>query len=1157
MLCQNTANYCFFEYRLRGLKKMNYILNYVWLFKSPRFFKWNLILLCCFFVQINVHASISEQKDTIKASFSITDIQNIDSVSYRVTINAGKIHGLIKKQGIVLTRYDANDLERNNQIIGSIEINKISDSSCTGVFTFYAGMQKFGLKPYDLSYVYLAVPKNMYRGILLEMAKINLFLKGSTTPFTYEDLKPLYSWQTIFSLRSQEDELAVISKLKEVAINTGEMFRGQEEDHDMFKIVYENGKFKGYNVLEILELTTEIDVLMYLEYVSEYPYKYMGVDFRFDETYATWAINETPLTSKAGKVLQAYISYLLKNNMLKGNSEVMKYYLDNIEETPEGWIENLNLSDSIPIYVSLLEYVHTQNVPLFADAINLKVGNLYQIKEKPIEAIPYFTEVIESNSDSLNIAYAYWYRANSNSTLLEYQKAIADYDTVIARLKYSGAYGSKGWILIKTGKWRDAKEPVAKAYSLDPTSFSWAINAGHAMLLSNQFDSANFYYNVAVNNVKSLDEYYLGIEDFDLFIANGWYEAECKAIKKNFEERIKIDSVFNKIKSKECFNNFLSSQETKWGLTNLDSAIYFASILPQPDYAQIRKYKRWKAYSLFSLKRYAESYQVYLEALQLNIANLNNEDLLLEDYTDLATTAEILNNEELTKLYKELQNNLERKIGMVGTSKNLFFFGAASQSTNQIALNAFRDSLISKNNVLYYDKFSESASKTNSLIKLRNFVQAGKENDVLMFYFTGNSYNKNGKKGFVFGQDSVSTQSLISELLFVPMQNLLIILDADDIGFIEEFIAYKNQLFSESKTANIEIITTNKKRHFLESKNSSTIGFSLLEKVKKDKTISTNNLKQELEQGLEKNALYFNLSSYSSGNSFVLYKAQEQNQVISKRGMRGIEVEPIRDEQLSAASKENSVAIVIGVGDYTHWDKLKNPKNDATALHKILSEKYGFNSKLLLDPSIAEIEAMLRSIKHVNAESIVVFFAGHGYFEEETQQGYIVGRDSKLPKDDPNMSTYYSHNRLVAMLENLYATSNVLLVIDACFSGTIESESNTMGEGVCNQADGKGLSKDMYSDISDSLFLLQNLGCPTFKYITSGGKEYVPDGNKEHSPFAAKLLESLEQNSGIGNDAILTYTEIRMHLQRVNPQPRYGRFGRDFSSSEFLLLRQK
>jgi len=579
--------------------------------------------------------------------------------------------------------------------------------------------------------------------------------------------------------------------------------------------------------------------------------------------------------------------------------------------------------------------------------------------------------------------------------------------------------------------------------------------------------------------------------------------------------------------------------------------------LPQPDFAQIRKYKRWKAYSLFSLKRYAESYQVYLEALQLNIANLNSEDLLLEDYTDLATTAEILNNEELTKLYKELQNNLERKIGMVGTSKNLFFFGAASQSTNQIALNAFRDSLISKNNVLYYDKFSESASKTNSLIKLRNFVQAGKENDVLMFYFTGNSYNKNGKKGFVFGQDSVSTQSLISELLFVPMQNLLIILDADDIGFIEEFIAYKNQLFSESKTANIEIITTNKKRHFLESKNSSTIGFSLLEKVKKDKTISTNNLKQELEQGLEKNALYFNLSSYSSGNSFVLYKAQEQNQVISKRGMRGIEVEPIRDEQLSAASKENSVAIVIGVGDYTHWDKLKNPKNDATALHKILSEKYGFNSKLLLDPSIAEIEAMLRSIKHVNAESIVVFFAGHGYFEEETQQGYIVGRDSKLPKDDPNMSTYYSHNRLVAMLENLYATSNVLLVIDACFSGTIESESNTMGEGVCNQADGKGLSKDMYSDISDSLFLLQNLGCPTFKYITSGGKEYVPDGNKEHSPFAAKLLESLEQNSGIGNDAILTYTEIRMHLQRVNPQPRYGRFGRDFSSSEFLLLRQK
>ena len=49
-------------------------------------------------------------------------------------------------------------------------------------------------------------------------------------------------------------------------------------------------------------------------------------------------------------------------------------------------------------------------------------------------------------------------------------------------------------------------------------------------------------------------------------------------------------------------------------------------------------------------------------------------------------------------------------------------------------------------------------------------------------------------------------------------------------------------------------------------------------------------------------------------------------------------------------------------------------------------------------------------------------------------------------------------------------------------------------------------------------------------YLTSGGKEYVPDGRPgHHSPFARKFLEAL-RNYG-GNDGILTVNEIIQYVK--------------------------
>lgn len=71
-------------------------------------------------------------------------------------------------------------------------------------------------------------------------------------------------------------------------------------------------------------------------------------------------------------------------------------------------------------------------------------------------------------------------------------------------------------------------------------------------------------------------------------------------------------------------------------------------------------------------------------------------------------------------------------------------------------------------------------------------------------------------------------------------------------------------------------------------------------------------------------------------------------------------------------------------------------------------------------------------------------------------------------------------------------------------------------------------------------------------YLTSGGKEYVDDGQPgHHSPFARRLIEALR--SGGGADRILTTSELHGYLEKLRPEPRAGSFGSDEALGGFLF----
>lgn len=114
-----------------------------------------------------------------------------------------------------------------------------------------------------------------------------------------------------------------------------------------------------------------------------------------------------------------------------------------------------------------------------------------------------------------------------------------------------------------------------------------------------------------------------------------------------------------------------------------------------------------------------------------------------------------------------------------------------------------------------------------------------------------------------------------------------------------------------------------------------------------------------------------------------------------------------------------------------------------------------------------------------------------------------------------------------------------MLMMDVCFGGTLDP--------VIARARGA------VDEVSEREMLARKFSYKTRKYLTSGGKEYVSDGIPgKHSPFAAKLIESLRSFGG--DDRILTLSELQANMEKLKQVPSFGSFGEDEKLSDFVFV---
>ena len=167
-------------------------------------------------------------------------------------------------------------------------------------------------------------------------------------------------------------------------------------------------------------------------------------------------------------------------------------------------------------------------------------------------------------------------------------------------------------------------------------------------------------------------------------------------------------------------------------------------------------------------------------------------------------------------------------------------------------------------------------------------------------------------------------------------------------------------------------------------------------------------------------------------------------------------------------------------------------------------------------------------------DKFVLYFAGHGYFDEESNAGFWL--PSNAAKD--NDIEWISNSRVNNFIKSL-KPSKVLLLVDSCFSGSIFRGLNFNDE------------NKLVDDLSDNNDLNTRL------VITSGGNEPVLDGiNTKNSIFSIAIQNVLNDNKSISAstlfDKVKSSTKNILLKENFKQTPQYsplivgGHTGGDF-----------
>ncbi len=215
------------------------------------------------------------------------------------------------------------------------------------------------------------------------------------------------------------------------------------------------------------------------------------------------------------------------------------------------------------------------------------------------------------------------------------------------------------------------------------------------------------------------------------------------------------------------------------------------------------------------------------------------------------------------------------------------------------------------------------------------------------------------------------------------------------------------------------------------------------------------------------------------------------------------------------------IVVLFGVDQYV--DKtipsLESAISDTEAIGQLFADKLGYETRIVKNATRADIIRTLNelAIEMDANDSLVVYYAGHGYMNQKTGNGYWIPSDAS--SKDPQ--SWISNTSISEMLGSI-SSKQLVMISDSCYSGAFTKEQKV------------GLNtKDAKPD--------DILGKRSVVVMASGGDEPVADeGRGGHSIFAWFLMQALQNvdNWKIGTNI---FEQIQNDVKKSFPQvPQYG-----------------
>lgn len=217
---------------------------------------------------------------------------------------------------------------------------------------------------------------------------------------------------------------------------------------------------------------------------------------------------------------------------------------------------------------------------------------------------------------------------------------------------------------------------------------------------------------------------------------------------------------------------------------------------------------------------------------------------------------------------------------------------------------------------------------------------------------------------------------------------------------------------------------------------------------------------------------------------------------------------------------ERKIAVLFGINDYA--DKtippLENAVPDVDAVSKLFADKLGYEVRVVRNPTKADIIRTLNqlSVEINSTDSVVIYYAGHGYSLEKNGAGYWLPADALASEP-----SHWISNVDVARLLSGIRSSQMVVISDSCYSGAF--------------------ARDGMEAVGRDVTAESVLAKRSVVVISSGGDEPVADEGKDgHSIFAWNLMQAMGSISN-WKPGSTVFSDVQAGVRKEFPQtPKYG-----------------